>query len=55
MKIFGQLTGMLKQNCIMAKTEIRDTKITGIFSKLNTWDKWRNLLVTVNHRIVESP
>jgi hypothetical protein len=55
LKIFCQFTGMKKQNCLLAKTAISSTKIIGIFSKINTWDKWRQTIVTINHRIVDSP
>ncbi len=55
MKIFCQLTSILKQSCLTASTTLYDTKITGIFSRINTWDKWRNIIVTINHRIVDSP
>lgn len=55
MRIFCQLTGMIKQNCVYASEIIKGTKITGIFSKINTWDKWRNIILTINNRIIDSP
>lgn len=27
----------------------------GIFSKINTWGKWRNTIITINHRLVQCP
>jgi hypothetical protein len=55
LQIFCQFTGMAKKNCLLAKTAISSSNIIGIFSKINTWDKWRQTIVTINHRIVDSP